>query len=126
MKPQVNCSNNCSEAVAEARAAFVSNRDVVDHNLLLYLRGVERSVEYKPTEQRETTARHLNWNRKFKRSLEDMRCASAGGDPQAVDATLGQIFKKTLSQSPDRKKQDKELLAKANGLISRLDIERLG
>jgi hypothetical protein len=39
---------------------------------------------------------------------------------------LGQIFKKTLSQSPDRKKQDKELLAKANGLISRLDIERLG
>ena len=55
-----------------------------------------------------------------------MRCASAGGDPQAVDTTLEQIFRKSKIANPDRKKFDKSQIAKANGLMTKLDLERLG
>ena len=55
-----------------------------------------------------------------------MRCASAGGDPKAIDATLEQIFKKTLARSPVRNREDRFKMAKANGQMTRLDIEKLG
>ena len=81
MKPKDKCPIYCPKTGKDMNGKTVSNKDVVDHNISVYLKSIDNIVKYNPTELKQKTARHLNENRRFKRTLEDMRCASAGGDP---------------------------------------------